>query len=906
MKAAEELYVQLEGELPQELTAGRATAVFVCGWCFHPGSSIASLSISADGVKRPVTAHGMPRLDPLAALHPRLERGALATTRSDPESADPLMHSYRSGFWATVALRGREPGRQTTLELHARLSDGGQATATLGRIAWKAPEAPLSVSWPGTGPRVAICMATYDPPLPLLERQLASIRDQTHDNWVCVISDDCSREEHYQVLRAATEGDPRFRLSRAPRRLGFYANFERALALAPADCEFVAMADQDDVWHPDKLEVLLAAIAGAPLVYSDARVVDASGQVLSETWWNVRANNHSDLLSLLVANAVTGAASLMRREVLDDALPFPPAQFAHFHDHWVGLVAAALGEIRYVPRPLYDYTQHGRASLGHAAANAIVPLGRRLRHPRPLAERIRMWRLHYFVDVCRLMQFAQVLELRCAERMTPAKRRALERFTSGERSVPAVLRLAARGLSELIGRPETLGAEWMLACAFLWRRLVAISARDRPQRRLRLDALPPPTLVQAPGRVRPPEPVARLADKIAPLALRIGEDEPPRVNLLVPTIDLRHFFGGYIAKFNLAAALARSGARVRVITTDPVGPLAPDWRRTLETYSGLSGLLDRIEIAFGREAASVPVSRDDGFIATTWWTAHIARAALELVAADRFVYLIQEYEPFTFPMGSYAALAEQSYRFPHFALFSSELLRDYFRRHAIGVFATGPEAGERSSDAFQNAITEVVPPDADVLAAREVRKLLFYARPEGHAARNMYELGVLGLMRALEEGAFGPAWRFHGIGTVGAHQRIALAPQAELELLPRSDQRAYARLLREHDIGLALMYTPHPSLVPIEMASAGMLTVTNSFDTKDAEALAEISSNLLVAEPAIESIAAALSRAADGVADGARRVRGAQVNWSREWAQSFQPALVKRLMGELQPALVPS
>ena len=53
-----------------------------------------------------------------------------------------------------------------------------------------------------------------------------------------------------------------------------------------------------------------------------------------------------------------------------------------------------------------------------------------------------------------------------------------------------------------------------------------------------------------------------------------------------------------------------------------------------------------------------------------------------------------------------------------------------------------------------------------------------------------------------------------------------------LELLPRADQRAYAELLRDHDVGLALMYTPHPSLVPIEMASAGMLVVTNSFENK--------------------------------------------------------------------------
>ena len=65
-------------------------------------------------------------------------------------------------------------------------------------------------------------------------------------------------------------------------------------------------------------------------------------------------------------------------------------------------------------------------------------------------------------------------------------------------------------------------------------------------------------------------------------------------------------------------------------------------------------------------------------------------------------------------------------------------------------------------------------------------------------------------------------------------QRLELGGGAALELLPRREQGGYADVLRDHDVGLALMYTPHPSLVPIEMASAGMLTVTNSFENKTA------------------------------------------------------------------------
>jgi hypothetical protein len=870
------LQLQLECELPAELSANAATAVFVCGRCFSERARIRALSIVVDGEHQPVDAHGMPRLDPLLALGEA--------------------NSYRSGFWGIARIPAGAAGAPCVLELRAELEGGGSATVELGRIDRVTPMDPVAVSWPeAVGPRIVVCMATYEPPPELLARQLGSIRAQSHENWVCVISDDCSSPAGYARLLEAVGDDPRFVVSRSPQRLGFYRNFERALSLAPDDAEFVAMADQDDAWHADKLEVLAGSIGAAQLVYSDARVVGEDGELRSETWWSVRQNNHDDLLSLLVANSVTGAASLLRRDLLDHALPFPPAQFAHFHDHWVGLVALCLGDIAYVDRPLYDYVQHGAASLGHAGANRALTLRSRLRNQRRLSERVRMWRLHYFVDVCRLMQFATVLELRCRDMTTPAKRRVLDRFLSADRSPTALAQLAWRGIRELAGlRTETLAAEWMLFCALAWRRLLEASARDSPQDRLRLDALPPPSLILQPGKVGPPPAAVAIADKIAPLRFAVSDRAPVRINILIPTIDLEHFFGGYIAKFNLAAALARRGNNVRVLTVDPIGALPANWRQTLESYSGLDGLTELIEIEFGRESPGVEVNRRDGFIATTWWTAHIAARALDGLEAERFVYLIQEYEPFTFPMGTYAALAAGSYDFPHFALFSSELLRDYFRRHSIGVYADGVELGDRGSLAFENAITELTAPAEAQLASRRTRKLLFYARPEPHGARNMFELGMLALARSVETGVL-DGWELDGIGTTGRRRRLELGAGATLELLPRLDQGSYAELLADHDLGLALMYTPHPSLVPIEMASAGMVTVTNTFENKTANALRSISTNLIAAPPTVDGIVSVL---ADGVArsaDWGLRVAGSAVQWSSDWSRSFDGELLARV-----------
>jgi hypothetical protein len=490
-----------------------------------------------------------------------------------------------------------------------------------------------------------------------------------------------------------------------------------------------------------------------------------------------------------------------------------------------------------------------------------------------------------------------VLLARLGDRISPERRRVLERFVRGERSPAMLAALAARGGLELLGRrSETLGAEWVVFRALLWRGLLGASARERPQRLARLDAVPPPDLAPRAGRRATLTPEVRaIAGKIAPLDVVVRDDGPERINLLVPTVDLAHFFGGYIAKFNLAARLAARGVPVRVVTVDPTPPLPRDWRSRVAGYAGLAGVFDDVEVTFGREGGPLELGPGDRIVATTWWTAHIAADLVARVGGPSFLYLIQEYEPFTFPMGTYAALAEASYALPHTALFSSELLRDWFRHRGLGVFASGAP-----SWAFENAITDVRAPTAEELGSRGTRRLLFYARPEPHAARNLFELGVLGLSRALEDGRLPRDWELAGIGAQAAGADIGLPGGATLRVLPRVGQTDYAELLRGYDVGVALMYTPHPSLVPIEMAAAGMPTVTTTFENKTVAALRAISPNILAGPATVEGVAEAIGAAVRAAGDVAARVRGSEVRWSRSWERSFDDALLGTLLGALE------
>ena len=99
-------------------------------------------------------------------------------------------------------------------------------------------------------------------------------------------------------------------------------------------------------------------------------------------------------------------------------------------------------------------------------------------------------------------------------------------------------------------------------------------------------------------------------------------------------------------------------------------------------------------------------------------------------------------------------------------------------------------------------------------------------------------------------------------------------------------------MMPEYDLGLALMYTPHPSLLPIEMAAAGQVVVTNSCMNKTTSELKAISSNFTVAEPTITSVARALGEAAQAVDDLPAREAGSRVNWAQDWDQTFSAELL--------------
>jgi len=241
----------------------------------------------------------------------------------------------------------------------------------------------------GSDVRVSVVVCTYNGEK-YLRDQLQSILDQTRPPEEIIISDDGSTDSTLEIVAeftSSTSGPhtPVWRVETRRTPLGVSGNF--ASALAKARWEFIALADQDDVWEPERLEKGLAHFHdGVLLVHSDATLIDASGRPTGTLMSALRltSSERTNLLggramtALLRRNVVTGATTMIRSSLLEQALPIPEGWV---HDEWLALVAAVQGGVVFHQDPLIRYRQHGNNEIGASKAD-YDEATRRLREKR--------------------------------------------------------------------------------------------------------------------------------------------------------------------------------------------------------------------------------------------------------------------------------------------------------------------------------------------------------------------------------------------------------------------------------------------------------------------------------------------------------------------------------------------
>lgn len=212
----------------------------------------------------------------------------------------------------------------------------------------KAPEGP---------PMVSVIMLTYNG-ASFLEEQIESILSQTYKRFELIIADDGSTDASLEIAGRYAAGDARVRILASGENRGVNRNLERALYEDLA--EFVAIADQDDIWEPDKLDVLLANIGNAAAIYSDSALVDEQGKSLGVTLIQRMKLSHparggGSGLVILRRNCVSGHALLFRSSLVRYILPIVDGLM---YDIQLAVEAMIHGGLEFVERPLVRHRMH--------------------------------------------------------------------------------------------------------------------------------------------------------------------------------------------------------------------------------------------------------------------------------------------------------------------------------------------------------------------------------------------------------------------------------------------------------------------------------------------------------------------------------------------------------------------
>jgi glycosyltransferase involved in cell wall biosynthesis len=200
----------------------------------------------------------------------------------------------------------------------------------------------------------SIALCTYNGAR-FLSQQLDSLIAQTWPNIEIVVVDDCSTDDTLAILDRYARLDPRIRVAINERNVGFARNFELALQLCQG--VYVAPCDQDDIWLPDKISTLVAAIGSCSLAYCDSTLVNECGEPTGYRMSQiVPMLTTDDPAAFAFGNCVSGHAMLFRRDLLERALPAPQG---FFYDWWIAAVAASVGGVVSCERSLVFYRQHG-------------------------------------------------------------------------------------------------------------------------------------------------------------------------------------------------------------------------------------------------------------------------------------------------------------------------------------------------------------------------------------------------------------------------------------------------------------------------------------------------------------------------------------------------------------------
>jgi len=224
---------------------------------------------------------------------------------------------------------------------------------------------------------ISVCLTTHNGQeyiTPLIDSILPQLGQQDE----LIISDDGSQDRTLDILHAYQ--DPRIHIYQYQQQKNysnkhlssFYyasANFNNALIHAKGD--YIFLADQDDVWMPNKIATCVQALQSCDLVCHNFGIIDANNQIIEKQHLSNTEYTNLSMINYWKYLPFRGCCLAFNRNVYTLSIPVPPNTFEH--DCWIGMNAIMHGlKYQYVSQPLINYRRHKENVSSLASPNTLI------------------------------------------------------------------------------------------------------------------------------------------------------------------------------------------------------------------------------------------------------------------------------------------------------------------------------------------------------------------------------------------------------------------------------------------------------------------------------------------------------------------------------------------------------
>ena len=235
---------------------------------------------------------------------------------------------------------------------------------------------------------------------------------------------------------------------------------------------------------------------------------------------------------------------------------------------------------------------------------------------------------------------------------------------------------------------------------------------------------------------------------------------------------------------------------------------------------------DQIIDLEGYSQQLIPIRKNDIFFATAWWTATIAdqlqKSTKEMFGVlNKFIYLIQDYEPGFYNWSEAKVNAEATYlsseRFVAI-INSEELYINMQNRYHL-----------KNAYCLPFCINNTIKENID-LGLEKKNQILVYARPS--TPRNLFGI-IIESLKVFQQNYTDIANNYDIVFAGEKFSNNLCKSLYNYKIAGKMTLEEYAYNLSISKIGLSLMMSPHPSYPPLEMAYAGCNVITNTYENKD-------------------------------------------------------------------------